>query len=51
MFSAFSSVRRERLSVMVFPATEKRRSEAAEVAGIARYFLVICAKAGYSWSM
>ena len=31
VFSAFSSVRRERFSVMVFPATEKRRSEAAEV--------------------
>ena len=51
MFSAFSSVRRERMLVMAFPGIEKRRSEAAEVAGIARYFLAICAKAGYSWSM
>ena len=36
MFSAFLSVRRERFSVMVLPATENRRCEAAEVAGIAR---------------
>ena len=45
------SVRRERLSVMVFPAIKKRRSEATEIAGESRYFLAIYAEAGYRWSM